>query len=154
MKARGGEPQANENLPMAEFIFTQIKDYGFMQCSYFITNAVIAATELGLPSMLEYLDSRLREVTHTFEQKTQKAIRRDKVFESPSMGEYGMLSTAIWAPEREIKAELFDDSKALQPMTLQYLDIPYIFDPTQEGFRFIDALLKTPELGIFGLKSV
>ena len=52
---------------MAEYIFTKLKDYSFMHSSQFITNAVIEATSLGLPSMLQYFDSRLKKVSHTFE---------------------------------------------------------------------------------------
>ena len=139
---------------MAEFIFSQIKNYGFMHSSYFITNAVIEATKEGLKSMLVYLDSRYQEVYHTFDQKTQHDIKDSMTFDAPAVGEYGMLATKIWAPESAIKKDLFDRSKALQPMDMKYLDIPFIFRPTHEGFEFIDALLETNQLEIFGLKSV
>ena len=61
-----GDQKAFENKPMAEYIFTKVKDYGFMHSSQFLTNSVIQATRLGLPSMLKYFDSRLKEVSHTF----------------------------------------------------------------------------------------
>ena len=58
--------------------------------------------------------------------------------------------------EKDIKDELFDSTKALQPMILNYLDLPYIFGPTKDGFNFIYALeaMENLDLDIFGLKSV
>ena len=43
------------------------------------------------------------------------------------MGEYGCLHAEIWVPESRIKDEIFDKTQALQPMELQFLDMPYIF---------------------------
>ena len=39
-------------------------------------------------------------------------------------------------------------------MDLQYLDMPYIFRQTKEGFNFIYALMVCDDLEIFGLKSI
>ena len=39
-------------------------------------------------------------------------------------------------------------------MNLMYLDIPNIYGPTADGFRFISALLETPNQEILGLASV
>ena len=65
-----------------------------------------------------------------------------------------MIHTKIWTAESNIGKELFDENEALQPMDLRYLDIPYVFCPSQDGFNFIDALVECPELEIFGLHSV
>ena len=39
-------------------------------------------------------------------------------------------------------------------MNLQYLDLPYIFNPTRKGFDFIYALSHCENMDIFTLKSV
>ena len=65
-----------------------------------------------------------------------------------------MIPTKIWTAESNIGKELFDENEALQPMDLRYLDIPYVFCPSKEGSKFIDALVECPELEIFGLHSV
>ena len=87
---------------MAEQIFLGMKDYGFMHSSHFTTAAVIEATRLGLPSMKEYLDQRLKLVEHSFDSKTQQAIKASCIKSNHAMGEYGSLLTKIWVPEHEI----------------------------------------------------
>ena len=47
--------------------------------------------------------------------------------ETPSMGEYARIFTEISIEESKIKRELLDETKVLQPLTLQYMDLPYIF---------------------------
>ena len=39
-------------------------------------------------------------------------------------------------------------------MTLKYLDMPFIYRPTKQGFDFIYALTKAEDLDLFSLKSV
>ena len=112
---------------MVEVIFDGIKDYGFLHSSHFITDAVIEATRLGLPSMREYFDARLKNIEHFFQSKTQPGIKKDLIKKTPGMGEYGCLHAEIWVPESTIKDEIFDKTQALQPMELQFLDMPYIF---------------------------
>lgn len=51
---------------MAELIFTRLKDYGFMHSSFFITNSLIKAISQDNPAMLVYLNSRMLEVSHSF----------------------------------------------------------------------------------------
>ena len=70
------------------------------------------------------------------------------------MGEYGLQYTRIWVPESEIRKELFDPEEALLPMNLQYLDLPYIYRPTEKGFSFIHALTQCDNMDIFTLSSV
>lgn len=70
------------------------------------------------------------------------------------MGEYSFLFTQVWAPESTIKAQIFDENQALQPMYLQFIDMPYIFTNTQDGFDFIYALTECRDIELFGLKSV
>ena len=43
------------------------------------------------------------------------------------MGEYGSIVSKVWVPENQIKKGLFDSSKALEPMCLKFLDLPYIY---------------------------
>ena len=70
------------------------------------------------------------------------------------MGYYGLHRTPIWAPEESIKKELFKEQGALQPMKLQFLDIPSVFFNTPDGFDFIYALKDSTDQSIFALKSV
>ena len=70
------------------------------------------------------------------------------------MGQYGFHKTPIWEPEENIKKELFKEMGALQPMKLQFLDIPLVFNSTPEGFKFIYALKASTDSSIFALKSV
>ena len=125
-----------------------------MQCSYFIADAVVKATGLGLTSIKEYLDHRLCSAEHTFNQKTENAIYSSQTKYCPAMEEYGLMYTNIWVPESDIREKLFDPKQALSPMNLQYLDLPYIFAPTYKGFDFIYALSKCNNMDIFTLKSV
>lgn len=46
---------------MADVIFKYIKDYDFMHSSQLIKEGVIKAVEIALPSIGDYLDSRLKE---------------------------------------------------------------------------------------------
>ena len=61
---------ASENEAMAEVIFNNIKDYGFMHSSQLINEGVIQAIKLNLPSLGDYLDSRLIAVKHCFSSNT------------------------------------------------------------------------------------
>ena len=141
---------------MAEVLFKGIKDYGLLHSSLFNIDAVIEATRQGLGSMKVYLDARIKDIDHSFDSKTQNTIRKEQEKSCPSMGDYGSLSTKIWVAENEIKDVLFDNKKALQPMMLNYLDLPHIFRDTEDGFNFMYALnnIGDRDLDIFGLKSV
>ena len=59
---------------MAEVILEGIKNYGFMHSSFFIVEAVIRATELGLPAIKDYLERRLKSIDHSFGSKTEHAF--------------------------------------------------------------------------------
>ena len=74
---------------MANIIFEGIAEYGFMHCSYQISEALIRATRLALPSIGDYFESRLKKVKHFFKSTTQRDINPENRMESPSMGEYG-----------------------------------------------------------------
>ena len=139
---------------MAEVIFEGIKHYDFMHSSHFVSEAIIKATSLGLESVKAYLDSQLCTINHAFISQTEKAIYSKQTKECPSMGEYGLQYTRIWVPESEIRKELFDPEEALLPMNLQYLDLPYIYRPTEKGFSFIHALTQCSNMDIFTLSSV
>ena len=122
-----------ENIAMAEVILKGMKNYSFMHSSNFTKDAFIEATRLGSRCMSNYLDQRMRHVKHTFDSKTQRAIKKKELNESPAMGEYGSLCTGVWVPEQEIKDELFDEEQGLQPMELQYIDMPDIHRQTKAG---------------------
>ena len=68
----------SENLAMAEAIFRGISGYDFMHSSFYVKDAVIKAAEKGLPGLGEYLDGRMRNVKHMFDQTTQHHIKPDK----------------------------------------------------------------------------
>ena len=70
------------------------------------------------------------------------------------MGDYALLNTEIWVPESDIRAKLFDRKQPLQPMEMNYLDMPFLHRPTKEGFDFIYALTKCSDLNLFSSKSV
>ena len=74
------------------------------------------------------------------------------------MGDYAAIYSKIWAPESKIKKKLFDTNKGLQPMTLQFLDLPNVHKSTEEGQELIYALYEmhkeNEDLEVFGLKSV
>lgn len=65
------EIKATENEAMAEVIFKNIKEYGFMHSSQLINESIIQATKLQLPSLGDYLESRLKQVSHCFQSNTQ-----------------------------------------------------------------------------------
>ena len=49
---------------MADVIFMYIKNYGFMHSSQLIHEAIIKATELALPNIGGYLESRLIKIDY------------------------------------------------------------------------------------------
>ena len=56
----------SENYAIAEEIFRGIKDYGYCHSSHFISEAIIAAIEENLASVLEYLGARLKDADDSF----------------------------------------------------------------------------------------
>ena len=64
---------------------------------------MIQAIKIGMPTIGDYLESRLLTVSHTFDQKSQKAIRSDMTYSSPSMDKYGMLCAKVWTDESSIQ---------------------------------------------------
>ena len=126
---------------MANVIFSNIKDYSLMSCSFYIHDPIIEAIKRGLSSIGEYLDSRLIKASHSFSsQKAQYAIKSSEVMDSNSIGRYGAIDTTIWAPEKEIQQKLFKTEGPRYPMKLEYLDIPDVFNNSAIGFEFIEAL--------------
>ena len=49
---------------LAGIIFDNIKDSGLLHSSQQVMDALIAGTKLGLPAVMEYLESRLMKVEH------------------------------------------------------------------------------------------
>ena len=70
------------------------------------------------------------------------------------MGEYGIVRAKIWDSEIKMKKELFDETKSLQPMKMQYIDVPQLHFNTHEGMDFIHALAASDDMELFSLKSV
>ena len=93
---------------MAEVIFKNIKDYGYMHSSQIIHEAIIKATKIGLKNIGAYLESRMMKVTHCFESSTQHMIRKDRIKKTPSMGLFGLIESNVWEPEEKMKEEMFD----------------------------------------------
>ena len=92
---------------MAEIIFMNIKHYAYMHSSQIVHEAVIKATYLGIPSIGEYLESRMIKPLHCFESSTQHSIKNSRLNYTPSMGNYGRIVTKVWEPENNIKNNLF-----------------------------------------------
>ena len=76
---------------MADLIFKNIKEYGYMHSSSIIHEAVIEAVRQGLPSIGEYLESRMIKPTHCFQSSTQYQIKSKCLKETYSMGKYGYM---------------------------------------------------------------
>lgn len=51
----------------------------------------------------EYLDSRLTNCEHIFDDRTQPGYLSSATRTCPSMDEYGFLKTPIWVAESKIK---------------------------------------------------
>ena len=64
---------------MADVIFKYISDYGYMHSSSIIHEAIIEATKISLPSIGDYLDSRMMRAVHCFESQTQYDILENKI---------------------------------------------------------------------------
>ena len=91
--------ESTENVAMAEVIFSYLSEYGFMHSSSLVNEAIINAVEISLPSIGAYLDSRLIKVEHSFESKTQHAIKEESQRNVAALGDYGICEVDIWAPE-------------------------------------------------------
>lgn len=81
------------NIAMADAIFEGITDYGFMHSSNFINEAVTVSTKMALPSIFEYLESRMQPVNHCFTKKTEHGLTSKLTKKAPSIGEYALLDT-------------------------------------------------------------
>ena len=67
------------------------------------------------------------------------------------MGEFAAIFSNIWPRESVIQDELFDKELELMPMNLQFLDMPYMCRQNKDGFQFVQALARCPDLELFGL---
>ena len=104
---------ASENAAMAEVIFDNLKNYGFMQSSTLINEALIEAVKRSLPGIGEYLDSRMQKVDHCFTSNTQRAIKSSSMVKLADVDEIGMIGADIWMRENEMKDALFEAEGAL-----------------------------------------
>lgn len=78
------EETHSRNVAMADVLFRGIQGYGLLHSSQFITDAVIEAVRIGLPSVREFFEARFRETKHCFQTKSQQAIRKKYFEESKS----------------------------------------------------------------------
>lgn len=139
---------------MADIIFKSIKEYSYMHSSQVIHQAVIEAVRIGLPSIGEYLESRMIKPHHCFESSTQYQIKKKVQKQTSSMGVYGLLKTKVWVKEDEIKDEMFEKQGAMLPMLLLYIDIPYLYYNSHVGMKFIEALGECNDYSVFSLCSI
>ena len=64
-------------MALANLVFENITDYGFMHSSNFISPAILNAVEIGADFVNTYLEQSLKEVDHFFKQKTQYEVREE-----------------------------------------------------------------------------
>lgn len=136
------------NVALGELLFESITDYGFMHSSPFIVSSLLDAVKLGEEFANSYLASCLKEVDHFFKNKTQFEMRSEKV-RTNSAGEYGVVETAVWCTEHEVKDELYNTEGQLQPMKLNFLDVQYLFHDSNIGRDFIEALYECENFDFF-----
>lgn len=56
----------------------------------------------------------------------------------------------IWCPQKEIQDQLFtEESGTINPMMLEYFDLPLIHDQTIQGQNFIEKLAGVENTEIF-----
>ena len=113
---------------MADVIFRYIKDYGFGHSSQLINDGVIKATELALPNIGPYLESRMIRALEL--KNTQNPIKSDRMFSADSIGDYGMITAKAWASDSKIKKEMFESKKdgvSQVTMEMHYLDVTSLF---------------------------
>lgn len=97
---------------MASVIFEHIKDYSFAHPGVALVDAAVTAMTLEVPGIGDYLDARMikGDERQFFKTRTQKPIREDKMFETDTMAEFGVIKADVWASETEVKHELFDET--------------------------------------------
>ena len=95
--------KGSENVAMANIIFDKISVYSFMHSSAQVTEALIRATQISLPSIGNYMESRLQHVDDWMFSKTQNQIRSKVTKHCPGMGTYGFIKIPIWVPEDQLK---------------------------------------------------
>ena len=148
--------QTSENYAIADEIFRGIKDYGYCHSSNFLSEAIIEAISENLASVLDYLDARLKEADDAFrDDRTQSDVPKNLRLHCPALEEYASQPSKLWESDKLIKDKLFDPKLPSAPFSMQFLDTPYIYKPTEDGFEFIWALVESEvDLKIFSLSSV
>ena len=76
------------------------------------------------------------------------------MMEGDTVGTFGYLVTDVWSTESKIQKELFEEDGAMYPMNLTYIDVPHLYQHSEIGYKFIDALHKCKKLDLFALGSV
>ena len=148
--------QTSENYAIAEEIFRGIKDYGYGHSSIFVTEPIIEAIRGNLSSVIDYLDTRFKEAEDAFrDDRTQSDVPKNLRLHCPALEEYASQPSKLWESDKLIKDKLFDPKLPSAPFSMQFLDTPYIYKPTEDGFEFIWALVESEvDLKIFSLSSV
>lgn len=141
---------------MAEEIFRGIKDYGYGHSSIFVTEAIIVAIAENISSVVDYLDARLKEADDAFrDDRTQRDIPKKLRLYCPGLDEYAAQPSQLWESDSLLKGKLFDPKLPKAPFSMQFLDTPYIYKPTEDGYEFIWALTEAEvDIKIFSLSSV
>jgi len=126
------------NLTLASIIFENISNHEFYSLGTCIVDAINAAVDANVEGIGQFLDSRFRAAT-TFKNSSQRAPKKDRVqtaafsrfiTQDDKEDKYAICEAEIWSGQKKIQNELFvkGTSSSLTPMTLQYFDIPRIYD--------------------------
>ena len=87
--------------------------------------------------------------------RTQRDIPKKLRLNCPALDEYAIMDSKLWEPDSIIKSRAFDPNLTFVPFNMQFLDTPYIYKPTKDGFDFMWGLTENEvDLKIFGLASV
>ena len=123
-----------------------------------LIDAVCVAVEKEVPGIGEFIDNRFRQAT-TFTNTSQRPFLKRAMQEAyffqvdgkTQKDYYGVCVAETWSTQQSIQDDLFQSSGSgsLAPMTLEYFDIPRIYDQTEQGQQLINTLAKTNKIDIF-----
>ena len=68
--------------------------------------------------------------------------------------EAGLCELDLWPRESKVKEELFTERGYFKPYKMKFYDLPHIVTQSLEGMEFIEALARTSDTSLFGLRSV
>ena len=98
---------------MADEIFKHITAYGIMHSSQLIGDAVIKALEMALPSIGDYLESRLlpAEIDSLTQNPIKDGFWFGRLDYADSIGDYGMITAKAWPHDSVITDKMFEKKK-------------------------------------------